>query len=632
MSFKRLWAILLIAALLAGSGCLIPAAQAEYTNPYYIEVDLTNQIVTIYDTETDEIVRQMICSSGLHDSTPKGTFYMPHIWSFGGADETDRNEWHWFSAYYSYAKWASRIYADVLFHSVIYDDKNTLNMKSVRMLGSKASHGCIRLREEDAYFIAKNCLSGTRVDIFESGELNEPLRTMLKYQTYSDQSGVSYDDFIAYSQTGLGVGSEGEEVSNLQHRLQDLGYFKGEVTGSYDPSTIEAVRALQEQLGVHASGTVEQELSELIFSDDAPLATDMAELEVGRSGPAVRKFQEALQKLGFYTEDIDGVYDAGVIEAVKRFQQMCGYVADGVASAEIQHLVYFELDKVIRALGTEDFSMEQVEETVIMATIDSKMRVNVRAKPSAKSEQLGQLVSGVEVMMFGTVEDWAKIYVNGTICYVLRKTCDTHEGVNTYMRYTANGNSVTLGGTAAEIEAGTAMSPLEEMKAYQAEHKDYDYLGQEEEYVTVKTGDDSVMLNMRNSDSGDGSVIAQLPNGTTLRALSRGDEWTCVTYQDQVGYLMNQYLEFGVDASIYELQNVDAYEEEVVSVSLSDGSATAKLYSEPDKKAPVIKTLENNTRVELIALNEGTGWAQITDGNSEGYIPGANLSFSTADT
>lgn len=624
MRLKRYCALILIVVLLAGIA--LPAL-AEYSNPYYIDVDITNQIVTIYNTADDSIKRQMICSTGVHDSTPLGVFYMPKIWNLGGVDRTDRNEWHWFDVYFSYAKWASRISGSILFHSVIYDTKDKVNQKSVRMLGSKASHGCIRLPVDDAKFIAKNCLSGTRVTIFESGELNEGLRTMLKYKTYKQEDGISYEDFIAYSETGLGVGSEGEEVSNLQHRLQDLGYFKGEITGSYDPSTIEAVRAVQNDLGVHASGTVERELSEILYSDDAPLAAQMAPLEEGRSGPAVRKFQLALQKLGFYSEDIDSIYDAGVIESVKRFQELCGYLPDGNASTEIQHLVYFELDKITKALGTDEFTMEWVDEPVIKGTINSKLRVNVRKKASQKSNLLGQLKSGDEVMMFGSKDGWAKIYVNGVIGYVLRNTLDTHEGSNLYARYTANGKSATLGGTSAEIEAGTAANPAAELRAYNEEHKDYDYLGQEEEYITVNTGDDSVMLNMRNDSSSEGAVLAQIPNGTTLRALTIGDEWTCVNYEDQVGYLMNRYLEFGADESLYELQSVDAYDDtEYVVVAARDGAA-AKLFAEPDEGSAAVKSLENGAKLELLTLNEGTGWAQVTDGSAEGYIQGANIQF-----
>ena len=73
MKFKRSLAVLLILALLLGA---LPAL-AEYSMPYYIEVDLTNQIVTIYNTRDNTISRQMLCSAGVDNKTPTGTWYMP---------------------------------------------------------------------------------------------------------------------------------------------------------------------------------------------------------------------------------------------------------------------------------------------------------------------------------------------------------------------------------------------------------------------------------------------------------------------------------------------------------------------------------------------------------------------------
>ena len=632
MYIRRFAAMLLIAAMMLGMG--MPALAADPTpspedRPYYIEVDVTNQIVTIYYVADNTVARQMLCSTGVRNSTPLGVFSLPKIWN-RGYERTDRQEWYWFEFYKCYAKWPTRIDSDILFHSLPYDDKKTMNKKGIQMLGSKASHGCIRLRVEDAEFIAKNCLSGTKVRIYESGEPNETLRARLKYASFTGEDGLSYEDFCAISENGLGLGDTGERVSDLQARLRDLGYYSGSVNGEYDMPTVTSVRQLQNDLGVHPSGTVEQELEQLIFSNDAPLSAEMVDLTEGRSGPAVRKFQTALQQLGFYNEDIDGVYDAGVIQAVKNFQQACGYMVDGVATTELQHLAYFELDKIKRTLGTEDFDVEAVNETVIMATVTAKVRVNVRQQASQKSNQLGQLRPGDEVMMFGTTGDWAKIYVYGVNGYVLRNSLTTREGSNTYMRYSANGQSVTIGGSYEQFESGTAVSAAQELREYIAEHPDYDYLGQDEAYVTVDTGDDDVTLNLRGEASSEGEILARLPNGTQLRMLSRGAEWTSVSYEDEIGYLMSQYLTFEEEETPSELQDVDAYDEtETVTVAASDGSGAANLYEEADPESAVVKSLAVDTPLSIISVSEDTGWALVSDGSVEGYIQGENLSFSS---
>lgn len=49
---------------------------------------------------------------------------------------------------------------------------------------------------------------------------------------------------------GLGDGSQGEAVKNLQRMLWDLNYYQGELTGTYDKKTAEAVFNLQKDQGV----------------------------------------------------------------------------------------------------------------------------------------------------------------------------------------------------------------------------------------------------------------------------------------------------------------------------------------------------------------------------------------------
>ncbi|MBR2698991.1 MAG: L,D-transpeptidase, partial [Clostridia bacterium] len=105
MRIRKITMMLLALVLLIASvpAFDLPALAAKM--PYRIYVDLTNQIVTIYSNETDEVVRQMLCSSGAKDATPTGTFTMP-------AKERDeeRTEWFHFNAFGGYARYASRIH------------------------------------------------------------------------------------------------------------------------------------------------------------------------------------------------------------------------------------------------------------------------------------------------------------------------------------------------------------------------------------------------------------------------------------------------------------------------------------------------------------------------------------------
>ena len=51
----------------------------------------------------------------------------------------------------------------------------------------------------------------------------------------------------------LRTGSRGQEVKDLQSRLQALGYYSGEIYGQYGPGTKEAVTAFQKQNGLHCN-------------------------------------------------------------------------------------------------------------------------------------------------------------------------------------------------------------------------------------------------------------------------------------------------------------------------------------------------------------------------------------------
>lgn len=135
----------------------------EYVFPYKILVDISDQRVYVYKwngAAYDEKIKTMICSTGMDKTpTPTGTYQ-----SYG---RMVHGEWYYFDDFRCYAKWAYGIVGGILFHSVTYNSEKVLNKSSVRNLGKKASHGCIRLEEENAQWIYDNCPIGTTVVIQE---------------------------------------------------------------------------------------------------------------------------------------------------------------------------------------------------------------------------------------------------------------------------------------------------------------------------------------------------------------------------------------------------------------------------------------------------------------------------------
>ncbi len=132
----------------------------EYVFPYKLVVDVSDQKVYAYawnGEKYDSCERTMVCSTGTRSNpTPLGTYQ---------AGGKCGGEWYYFKDFGCYAKYAFRIIGGILFHSVLYNSKSngSLVQGSVRALGSRASHGCVRLSVENAKWICDNCPAGTTV-------------------------------------------------------------------------------------------------------------------------------------------------------------------------------------------------------------------------------------------------------------------------------------------------------------------------------------------------------------------------------------------------------------------------------------------------------------------------------------
>lgn len=135
--------------------------------PYYVTVNLTDNIVTVY--EQDEAgnytvpKKAFLCSVG--EDTPEGTFQtmVKYDWRYLFGDV--------------WGQYATRITGHYLFHSVPYfeKDKSTLEYEEYNKLGTTASMGCIRLTAKDAKWIYDNCPVGTTVKMYR-GDVEEPLQ------------------------------------------------------------------------------------------------------------------------------------------------------------------------------------------------------------------------------------------------------------------------------------------------------------------------------------------------------------------------------------------------------------------------------------------------------------------------
>lgn len=137
---------------------------------YRLVVDVDEQLVYAYAWDGDgynNIVRSMICSTGTAETpTPLGVY----------TNTSPQDAWHHFYSYNCWAQYSYVIQGHIMFHSVLYtnatdefgeDTHGLLVRSSLDNLGTRQSHGCVRLKVEDAKWIFLNCPKGTEVEVIQ---------------------------------------------------------------------------------------------------------------------------------------------------------------------------------------------------------------------------------------------------------------------------------------------------------------------------------------------------------------------------------------------------------------------------------------------------------------------------------
>ena len=146
----------------------------------------------------------------------------------------------------------------------------------------------------------------------------------------------------------LKKGAKGSEVKKLQQRLKELGYYKSTCDSEYGNVTVSAVKAFQKKNGLTADGVAGASTLKKLYSTSAIGANGKTEkdeakeetkvdtddtLKQGAKGAEVKKVQQRLKELGYYTYGIDSDYGYRTVAAVKAFQKKNGLTADGVCGA-----------------------------------------------------------------------------------------------------------------------------------------------------------------------------------------------------------------------------------------------------------------------------------------------------------
>jgi len=165
-----------------------PATTAKLKS-YRIEVDLTNQICTVYgiydNGTTKALMSEWVSTARKGKTTPVGNFKIQG--ASGGRKAKYRTAK--LSGGKTYAEYACRFTGAKMMHGVPWKARNTkgyVYKGEFNKLGSVASAGCVRMPIKLARFIYNNCPIGTPVKVFKGTKGKYPMGKPVKYTATSN--------------------------------------------------------------------------------------------------------------------------------------------------------------------------------------------------------------------------------------------------------------------------------------------------------------------------------------------------------------------------------------------------------------------------------------------------------------
>ena len=132
----------------------------------------------------------------------------------------------------------------------------------------------------------------------------------------------------------LQYGSQGEDVTRVQKQLSALGYYTGKLSGNFLDGTRAAVTRFQKDYGLEETGMVDGETEALLMN------AEYRTLGQGSSGEDVKRIQEHLQQLEYYSGKISGNYLDGTAAGIRAFQERNGLNATGEADVGTQQRLF----------------------------------------------------------------------------------------------------------------------------------------------------------------------------------------------------------------------------------------------------------------------------------------------------
>ena len=192
--------------------------------------------------------------------------------------------------------------------------------------------------------------SGNEIRI--QGYWNFPWNCVLRYQGSHTGSMVSGSDSQSGSPASprsvLRKGMQGEDVKQMQEKLNGLGYDCGEADGIFGQNTFRAVVTFQEDHQLDADGIAGRNtlaaIEEALKEPTAEIPADpqqkpgepfwLPDLEIGDKDPAVNLLQAALTIRGYDCGKIDGIFGPRTLAQLNKFHEAQNMELTGIADME----------------------------------------------------------------------------------------------------------------------------------------------------------------------------------------------------------------------------------------------------------------------------------------------------------
>lgn len=168
----------------------------------------------------------------------------------------------------------------------------------------------------------------------------------------STSSSVPYPTISNTTRT-LKMGSHGMDVTYLQMRLTELGYYRARNDGKFMADDRAAVMAFQKSNGLSITGIADIATLSRLYSSSAIINIGNSQgpitqypdyisftLRMGMRGDAVRNMQQRLIELGYLKGNADGKFGKATYYAVKSFQKVNKLSSDGIAGASTLGVLY----------------------------------------------------------------------------------------------------------------------------------------------------------------------------------------------------------------------------------------------------------------------------------------------------